>query len=608
MILMEHFQMANYSLKKKRSIAVTLRQLLVLIAMFSLIACSYESIEDLNPFNSDTLDNINPFNSDTLDNINPFNPTKLENLNPFKEKDEEDLIRRNIGFVRGFSGGVVVDEPRASIVGREILSSGGSAADVAVAVTLALSVTLPSSASLGGGGVCLIYDNKTNSVETLNFLPGDPKRKKSIDNSTIAIPGTIRGLAMLHSRYGRLKWSKLVAPAENLARFGNVVSRAFATKLRRLPLEAWKNPEFRRIFGQGKNGELIKEGDNFIQLDLSATLGRIRVRGAGEFYTGLLGRNFSKSVEKAGDGFTLSELRGYMPKWQSTLQVPFSMNTTFHFPITSGSSGVLVAQMIRMLIKYDNLVELNLSDKIHLMAEISNITNLYRNQWLRDDGAYSNPDSNLISDEVIEHLVSSSQTSRDAPVASSNKTFFPPFPGIGTSFVVVDREGSAVSCGLTLNNLFGSGKVAAGTGVLLSAPSGLKGRGTDTLSSVLLINSFSKKFYFAGSASGGSIAPSVLAQVIAGTLLEGEKGNLMHAIKASRVYKGSESELTYIEQGLASDVVEGLTKRGRQLSFEPSLGLVNSIFCSTGLPEKEDGALCTQHSDPRGFGLSSSIK
>ena len=39
----------------------------------------------------------------------------------------------DLGYVEGFLGGVMADEPRAALVGREVLAAGGSAADAAVA-------------------------------------------------------------------------------------------------------------------------------------------------------------------------------------------------------------------------------------------------------------------------------------------------------------------------------------------------------------------------------------------------------------------------------------------------------------------------------------------
>ena len=77
---------------------------------------------------------------------------------------------------------VSADESRAAEVGRDILLAGGNATDAAVAMYFAMAVTLPSAASLGASGVCIVHNAQTRAGEAFTFGP-------------VAAPGGIRGVS-----------------------------------------------------------------------------------------------------------------------------------------------------------------------------------------------------------------------------------------------------------------------------------------------------------------------------------------------------------------------------------------------------------------------------
>jgi gamma-glutamyltranspeptidase / glutathione hydrolase len=109
------------------------------------------------------------------------------------------------GYIAGFLGGVVADEPRAVLAGREVLSAGGTAADAATAVGLTLAVTLPSRAGLGGGGACIAYVPNVKSPnrgepEAVMFTPLAPAMAETRGDRPAAVPMLARGLFLLHAR------------------------------------------------------------------------------------------------------------------------------------------------------------------------------------------------------------------------------------------------------------------------------------------------------------------------------------------------------------------------------------------------------------------------
>jgi len=527
----------------------------------------------------------------------------LAAINPFQTKEDESK-RGTIGFVQGFLGGVATDEPRAALVGREILSAGGTAADAAVAVSLALSVTLPSSAGLGGGGVCVVHDVKSKRTETLDFQATTPGRMSPTAVYPVAVPGFIRGIGALNAKYGRLQWAQLVTPAEQLARFGNQVSRAFANDLRRAAPATLADPRMRKIFAAGKGGAVIKEGDYLKQLDLSSVLGRLRARGAGDFYAGLAGRQFIAAVANAGGSLSLEDMRAYSPQWRPTIKVPYIKNADFHFPTPPGPAGVLAAQMMGMLVEDGKWESASSDARAHLMAEVTGRAFANRDQWLRVDGTAAVSSNSLVARENIARLLAGYRSDRHTAWAATNQAQAEnPDNPTGTGFVTVDREGSAVACTLTMNNLFGVGRVADGMGIILAALPAPRSRGPDSLAPMLLVSDLHNVFYMAAAASGGTAAPSALVNVVTRALLGKDDETLEMAVAAKRIHNDGVSDLTFYEQGLEASVAQSLANKGHRVGQTAKIGLVNTVFCRSGIPTRDEVS-CSMKSDPRGFGLA----
>src|SRR3546814_5683677 len=74
----------------------------------------------------------------------------------------------------------------------------------------------------------------------------------------IAIPGMVRGLGLLQSRYGKLRWESVVVPAEQVARFGEGASRAFIRSVTDSDPALAQNPALAEILG-GPGGSLPAE-------------------------------------------------------------------------------------------------------------------------------------------------------------------------------------------------------------------------------------------------------------------------------------------------------------------------------------------------------------
>jgi gamma-glutamyltranspeptidase/glutathione hydrolase len=88
-----------------------------------------------------------------------------------------------------------------------------------------------------------------------------------------------------------------------------------------------------------------------------------------------------------------------------------------------------------------------------------------------------------------------------------------------TSFVVVDRKGGAVACAFTMENLFGTGRVAPGMGIVLGASPAIKP--SALLTAAIAWNS-GRDAFRAASASSGQNAAAVAGAIGLGQALAGD--------------------------------------------------------------------------------------
>ncbi len=123
---------------------------------------------------------------------------------------------------------VATDEELGSEAGVEILKRGGNAVDAAVAVAFALAVVEPAAGNIGGGGFMLIRlaSGKTTFLDYREVAPGKATRDMYIGKDgkldeeasvigyrSIAVPGTVAGLALALKSYGSMKLADVMAPA-----------------------------------------------------------------------------------------------------------------------------------------------------------------------------------------------------------------------------------------------------------------------------------------------------------------------------------------------------------------------------------------------------------
>jgi len=366
---------------------------------------------------------------------------------------------------------VVGDEPFAVKVGAQILQQGGSAADAATAMYFALAVTYPVAAGLGGGGICILRDPATNHTEEFDFLARD-----TAGGGAYAVPGNVRGFALMQGLYGALPWQRDVAPGEGYAAAGFPISRALAARIATakdvIRLDAALAAEFLDESGAAKAAGTVVANP-----DLAATLAIVRTGGPNAFYTGNLGARILAYSSQQGGAIAVPEFARYRATQTSPQAIQLGSQYIL-LPSERTGAGAFAGALFESL----------------------------------QHGMDTATDAGDLQAAIV---ISVKQA-----LARFRVTELPQDLG-ATGFAATDANGQAVACAVTMNGPFGSGHNAEGTGVTLArAPSsGAAGLAAAFITPVIATDS-GGALTFAGAGAGGPNATASLGFAL-GRLAQG---------------------------------------------------------------------------------------
>ena len=392
------------------------------------------------------------------------------------------------GAVVSRRGLVISSSSIASDVGASILRRGGNAVDAAVATAFALAVTYPGAGNIGGGGF-MVVRLANGSATTIDYRERAPLASTrtmyldtngKIDRSLTAtgylapgVPGTVRGLALAHRKFGRLPWREVVMPAAKLALDGFPLDSGLARGLNREVAQGMRPyPASVAAYAMPGGGDW-QPGDSIVLPDLGHTLTAIATRGADVFYTGWIADSIAAEMQRGGGLITKADLRAYRARERAPIRGHFHGYDIVTMPPPS-SGGVAMVEMLNVLSHFDLEKGNRWSpETLHLMIEAMRRVYLDRARYLGDPDFVKMPLARLTSGRYGAALAAGIDRAKATSSVELGKDIVTP-AGVAdesdetTQFSIVDKEGNAVSNTFTLEGGYGSHVVVRGAGFLLN--------------------------------------------------------------------------------------------------------------------------------------------
>jgi len=349
-------------------------------------------------------------------------------------------------------GMIVSAHPVASKAGVQILENGGNAFDAALAVAFTLGVVEPHASGIGGGGVFLGYQSRSEKFTFINFrcetysATSKVSYGKNFDVTSapaFIIPGALAGYHAIHKRLGKLDREKIMKPAIAIAEGGFKVYPLLARVILDHEHDLDKNGGGDGVFL--KNGLTLKTGDKIQNASLVSVLKSIKDEGWLSFYRdSALRRKFLQYLTAIGSPISGQDLE----KYEALTGEPLLYDTG-RYRIASAPppfSGISVIQIMKSWFSLTNsssrITAGEYTDMLQAMIKAFE----FREKYFGDPRYTDIPDWN-------ESFGTGSAPSGNLSSPEHDST---------SHIVAADSDGNFVSMTVTLGDFFGSGYVFSG--------------------------------------------------------------------------------------------------------------------------------------------------
>ncbi|MEP4545619.1 MAG: gamma-glutamyltransferase family protein [Saccharospirillum sp.] len=372
---------------------------------------------------------------------------------------------------RTLGGACVAPHHSAAQAGRDVLQEGGNAVEAMVAAAASIAVVYPHMNALGGDGFWLI--KPANGTPIAIDACGPAGQAADIDfytgagettipsrgpHAALTVAGTIGGwqqaLKVAHQLGGNTPVSRLLAPAEQQAREGIVVSQSQAALTRAKFDQLARQPGFAEVFLN--NGQPPSEGDILYQPDLADTLAQLSRAGLDDFYRGDLAQTLSQGLEALGSPVRRADLEAFRARLVEPLHTQLRGSTVYNLPPpTQGLASLIILGLFDRL----NITEGEGFDHLHGLIEATKAAFTVRDLECIDPDWLTDSPARWLTPEALNEQVKTLSMTRARPWPNPTKA------GDTVWLGCIDKAGNAVSFIQSIYWEFGSGVVVPGTGV-----------------------------------------------------------------------------------------------------------------------------------------------